>query len=362
MVTEHDGASNEVWILGATGRSGRAVAERLATATDVAPVLVGRDGARLDEVATAIGGGIRTVVADSVGAMAALIKRERPIVVINTIGPFTETALPIAMAGLSGSHYVDLANDLESLFGLLGMHDAAVAAGRTLVTGVGFGVLATESVVMTLCEGRPTPRHVRVDALPSLDTETGIVGEALAATIIGGLAAGGRRYEHGRLVPARLGSEVQHLTLPDGTAEKTSSVPTGDLHAAWIVSGAPSVTAGSGLLPATPTVRAVLPVVSAALSVGPLRALATRMLARTHTSPRPRDREHSFGHARITWADGTSHEGWLRAGEAMDFTASVLAEVATRLARGGQRPGAYTPAAAFGPGLATAAGGEFVID
>jgi hypothetical protein len=65
---------------------------------------------------------------------------------------------------------------------------------------------------------------------------------------------------------------------------------------------------------------------------------------------------------RITWADRTSHKGWLRAGEAMDFTASVLAEVATRLARGGQRPGAYTPAAAFGPGLASAAGGEFVID
>jgi short subunit dehydrogenase-like uncharacterized protein len=362
MVMEQDGASDEVWILGATGRSGRAVAERLAAATDVAPVLVGRDGARLDEVAKTIGGGIRTVAADSVGAMAALIQRERPIVVINTIGPFTETAQPIARAGLSGSHYVDLANDLESLFGLLGLHEAAVAAGRTLVTGAGFGVLATESVVMTLCEGHPTPSHVRVDALPSVDTETGVVGEALAATLIDGLAAGGRRYEHGRLVPARLGSEVQHLTLPDGTAVTTSAVPTGDLHAARIVSGAPSVTAGSGLLPGTPAVRTVLPVASAALSIGPLRTFATRLLARTRTKARPRDREHSFGHARITWPDGTSREGWLRVGEAMAFTANVAAEAAIRLARGDERPGAYTPAAVFGPGLATAAGGEFVID
>lgn len=360
---KRDGEPNDVWILGATGRSGRAVAERLAAATGVVPVLVGRDRARLGEVASRIGDGIRTVAADSVDAAAALVEHERPNVVINAIGPFTETGPPIARACLrGGSHYLDLANDLDSLFGLLALHEAAVAAGRTLVTGAGFGVLATESVVVMLCEHRPTPSHVRVDALASVDSEAGVVGEALAATIIEGLAAGGRRYEHGHLVPARLGSEVQHLSLPDGTAVTTSAVPTGDLHAAWLASGAPSVTAASGLLPATTAALAVLPVVSAVLSVGPLQSLATRLLGRVKTSARPRDREHSFGHAWIDWPDGTSREGWLRVGEAMAFTSNVLVEAAIRLSSGDERPGAYTPAAVFGPGLATAAGGEFVID
>jgi short subunit dehydrogenase-like uncharacterized protein len=44
----------------------------------------------------------------------------------------------------------------------------------------------------------------------------------------------------------------------------------------------------------------------------------------------------------------------------MDFTAAVSAEVAARLARGEGKPGADTPAAAFGPDLATAAGGEII--
>jgi hypothetical protein len=44
------------------------------------------------------------------------------------------------------------------------------------------------------------------------------------------------------------------------------------------------------------------------------------------------------------------------------FTSSVAAEAAIRLTRGDERPGAYTPAAVFGPGLATASGGEFIVD
>ena len=40
------GSTGEVWILGATGRIGRAVAARLA-GTDVSPVLVGWDPDRL---------------------------------------------------------------------------------------------------------------------------------------------------------------------------------------------------------------------------------------------------------------------------------------------------------------------------
>lgn len=58
----------------------------------------------------------------------------------------------------------------------------------------------------------------------------------------------------------------------------------------------------------------------------------------------------------MTWADGTTREGWLRAGDAMEFTTSVTAETAVRLARGEGRAGAYTPARALGPELAEAAG------
>lgn len=349
--------AGEVWVLGATGRSGRAIVAALA-AQNVSVVLVGRGSARLAAVAP---GGSRTVVAVSVEAQATEIGRQRPAVVINTIGPFTRTALPIAQACLPASHYLDLANDVRSAADLLGLHEQAVAAGRTLITGAGFGVLATESVVAMLCQDRPPAARVRVDALPSVATEQGAVGEALAATIVGALPEGGRRYQGGQLVRSRLGSDPERLTLPDGSQVSTTAVPFGELLAAQRTSGAPDAVSASSLLPAGATARVVGALASAVLSIGPLRDLAQRRLAQVRTKARPRPTEHSWAHARVQWPDGTVREGWLRTGDAQDFTVATAALVATRLAAGHSSPGAYTPAAALGPDLAVDAGGTFLL-
>lgn len=353
--------AGEVWVLGATGRTGRAVVARL-VGTDATSVLVGRDADRLRSAADAAGAGARTVVADSPEAIAAEIGRRHPAVVVNTIGPFSRTAVPIARACLAGGHYLDLANDVVAATALLDLHDEAVAAGRTLLTGVGFGVLATEAVVAALCRGRPTPAAVRVDAVPSVDVEAGAIGAALAATIVDVVTTGGRRYDDGRLVRSRVGGDVAHLTLPDGRAVTTAAGASGELVAARAASGAPSVVAASTLTPTRPAVRAVLPVAGPVLSLPPLRALAERRLARVRFAAQPRPHEHSWGHAVVRWADGTHREGWLRTGDAMAFTVDAVVEVVGRLLRSEGRPGAYTPAVAFGPDLATAAGGELVLD
>ncbi|MYY04429.1 MULTISPECIES: saccharopine dehydrogenase NADP-binding domain-containing protein [unclassified Streptomyces] len=358
-----DTRTDEVWILGATGRIGRAVAARLA-ARGIDPVLVGRDLGRLREAATALGrgGDSRIVQADTAERIAARIGQERPGVVVNTIGDYAATAAPIARAGMPGGHYVDLAADLVAVPRLLGLHQDATEAGSALVTGAGFGVLATEAVVVKLCEGRPTPREVRVDALASVAMEAGAVGAAFAATSVDVLTSGGRRYREGRPVRARLGAGPLTHTLPDGQTVRSAGLPSGELLAAQRASGSPSVTATSALAPASPAVRAVLPVLGALLSIPALRRLAVSRMAGMRMKAAPMPRRHSWGHAVITWPDGTSREGWLRAGDGMDYTADVATEAAVRLVRGEGRPGAHTPAAAFGPDLATAAGGDFILD
>ena len=75
----------------------------------------------------------------------------------------------------------------------------------------------------------------------------------------------------------------------------------------------------------------------------------------------PQPREHSWGHARLEWPDGAVREGWLRVGEAQVFTGAVPAEVARRLLAGEGKPGAFTPAALFGPDLAESCGGEYLL-
>ncbi|HUQ60000.1 saccharopine dehydrogenase NADP-binding domain-containing protein [Lentzea sp.] len=345
-----------IWVLGATGRVGRAVTTRLLDRGETV-VLVGRESARLRE--RAANTGLRVVVADTADRIAAAIEEERPAVVINTIGSYAETAATIARACVrGGGHYLDQAADLTAVPRLLGLHDEAAAAGSTLVTGAGFGVMATEAVVATLCEGRPAPADVRVDAVASVAIEEGALGTALAASIIDVLVTGGRRYRDGRLTSSRIGAGARRLLLPDGEQATTSEAPSAELLAAHRSGGAPAVTSTTALMPASPVLRAVLPFAGRLLALEPVRRFAIRRMAAVTTKAAPGPRTHSWGHAVVTWPDGTTREGWLKTGDAMDFTAGVSAEVAVRLARGEGKPGAYTPAAAFGPDLAIAAGGE----
>ncbi|RSD19956.1 saccharopine dehydrogenase family protein [Amycolatopsis eburnea] len=333
----------EIWVLGALGRTGRGITAEV-TARGLPVVLVGRDRERL--AAT----GAKYVVADGVEAIAAEIRRRRPTVVVNTIGEYAATAGTIARACLPGGHYVDLAADLAAVSRLLDLHEEALAGGSTFVTGAGFGVLATEAVVAKLCEGRDTPSRVRADALASVASEGGTVGIALAASIVDGLTAASAR-----------GASPRTLVLPDGETVTVASIPSGELIAARRASGAPDVTVYSGLAPTAPVVRALLPLLARLVSIPAVRRFAVRRLAAVRTKPAPRPRPHTWGHAVATWPDGTTREGWLRAGEAMDFTTSVVAEVAARLARGEGKPGAHTPASALGAEVAEAAGGTFLL-
>ncbi|MDQ0813138.1 short subunit dehydrogenase-like uncharacterized protein [Streptomyces sp. B3I7] len=352
-----------IWILGATGRTGRRIAGLLA-ARGLPPVLVGRDANRLRHVAGDVGGDPRIVVAatpeEAARHLAASGAADAPAVVVNTIGPFTSTALPLIRACPPGTHYLDLSNELSSIREVLDLHEKAVAQGSTLVPGAGFGVCATESVALKVREGRPTPERVRVDALARVESEPGLLGSALAASLVDGLAIGGRRYEAGRLVRARLGGGVETLTLPDGTTARTLALPTGDLEAAHRATGAPYVTAGNSEVPNGPVVRALLPLLAAALARSVIGNAAKRRVAQVRITPKPPARDHSWARAHATWPDGTTHEVWLRAGDGMAFTTAIAAEVAARLALGRTPPGAHTPATLFGPELAETAGGRFL--
>jgi short subunit dehydrogenase-like uncharacterized protein len=132
-------------------------------------VLAGRDAARLASTASGLGG--VDVISGSFDSLLTQMRIAAPAVVVNTIGPFARTSATVIEACPPGTHYVDIGNEFQGTLAVLDGHERAVATDRTVVTGAGFGVLATESVVFRVCEGRPAPARVRVDAIPSLATE-----------------------------------------------------------------------------------------------------------------------------------------------------------------------------------------------
>jgi short subunit dehydrogenase-like uncharacterized protein len=370
-----------IWILGATGRSGSEIARRL-DAAGVPLVLAGRDRGRLDRLAAELSGTPRLAVG-SLESILGQLSRDgsdasdgtddtRPGVVINTVGPFTQTAVQVARACPPGTHYVDIANELAALEGIFALDRMAAADGQVLVAAAGFGVVATESVVLRLMADEAAagdgsgpsarPTHVRVDALASVALEEGAVGTVLAGTIVEVMTAPGREVRGSRFVRSATGSNGLDLTTPDGNTLHTGGGASGDLIAAWRASGADSVVAASTFAPSNRAVLAVLPLLSATLRIPVLGRFATARIARVPMHAKERLRTSSWGHARIEWASGRVREGWLRVGDGSLFTADSAAEIAQRLLRGEGTPGAHTPGELFGAELAEDLGGEFVIE
>ncbi len=127
-------------------------------------------------------------------------------------------------------------------------------------------------------------------------------------------------------------------------------VPTGDLVAAHQATGIPNVTIYTAEFPASPAVRATLPVVQRLLAVSAIRRGIERLVDRRSDRPAARRKDParpSYLWAKATDRNGKAVEAWLEMGEGYQFTAvsSVLAVeriLATQLA------GALTPAQAFG--------------
>lgn len=347
-----------IWVYGATGRGGRAIARRLAD-EGAEPVLVGRDPTRLGELARTLPGPSSTLVASGVSELVGLVAERKPTVLVNTVGPFGDTALEVAGACVrAGSHYLDLANELDPVRAVLDLDSSARAAGVTLVTGAGFGVLATESLVIELRGDRAPARRAWAAALPGVDG----LGSAVLASSIDVIAVGGRRYRDGRLVRTRFGAEHADIPLPGGVTRHAVAVPTGELEAAHRASGAGDVVCYSSEVPNGRLVRAFLPVVSTLLARNGVRVVAHRLVARLRLTPPVTAAEQSWAYARLEWADGSERRAWLHTGEGYQFTAAVAATVARRLAEGTARAGAFTPGALFGAALARDAGARIIQD
>ena len=349
--------STDIWVLGATGRSGRGIARRLHESGHRV-VLAGRDAARLGPISAELGDA--PMVAGSFESLLAQLRSAAPAVVVNTVGPFARTSVQVVDACPAGTHYVDIGNELPGVSAVLVGHDRAVAEGRTVVTAAGFGALATESVLLRLLEGRPAPAVVRVDAIPSLATEKGVIGSALAGSMLDGAPDGGRRVEQGRLVRFPIAGAGQQLTTPAGDVVTTVALPTGDLLAAWRASNAPSVISATSALPSGPAVRVVFPVLSVLMRWSALRRFAINRVARIPLPERERPREFSWGHARAEWDDGTVQRRLASAGRRTTVHRAGRRRGGPRLQEQQAPAGAYTPAALFGASLATDIGGEFV--
>ena len=350
--------SSRIVVFGATGYTGRLVAERLAAA-GVSPVLAGRDETRLGELAERLGG-LETVRADAMRRNSVFDAVQPGDVLVSTVGPFAkwgDAAVRAAIAA-SGSVYLDSTGEpvfIRRVFEELG--GPAARSGSTLMTAMGFdfvpGALAGALALREAGEAA-----VRVDVGyfslgmgpdgASAGTRESLVGatlndnHAFRSRAVRTVRPAERLRTFNVKGKARTAISVggaEHYTLPEAFPQLDEV----NVYLGWFGPLAKPLQAGA----LAGTVALKLPGVRSVLQA------AGERLVSLAGAPEPGTTPGTLSWIAAVACDAAGEplaEVHLTGNDAYDFTASFLAWAAQRAA-GGNRPsavGAVGPVAAFG--------------
>lgn len=347
--------STRVLLYGASGYTGQALAHHLTGAWDL--VLAGRNPDKVRVVAERLGlpwrafdlanaGETRTALAD-VG------------VVIHAAGPFMETAQPMVDACITtGTHYLDLGGEWPVYPAIMARHAEALAAGVTLMPGVGLTVGATECLLLRAVERWP-------------DTERLCLGISAAQVVSrGSVETMAQLAEAGTLI--RRGGEL--VRVPAGSVTRMFDFGKGPSEAA-ATNWAEIVTAGE-----TTGVRDIevysemhwsqrAGYRAAGLAMGFAGPGTFRRMGGLLAKTWPREPEPALREAARFTMVVEALDPWRRvrrmAMQTLDgYGASVLiaAEVLQRVVTARAPSGFTTPARAFGSSFAVEAGAALFLD
>ncbi len=142
----------DIVMFGATGYTGKLVAEYLASAALREPLrwaLGGRNRAKLEAVRAELGDaarGVEIVVADALDAAACATLVARTRVVCTTVGPYARYgSAVVAACAEAGTHYCDLTGEVPWMRAMIDAHHArATATGARIVHACGFDSIPSD--------------------------------------------------------------------------------------------------------------------------------------------------------------------------------------------------------------------------
>ncbi|MEV0111522.1 saccharopine dehydrogenase NADP-binding domain-containing protein [Nocardia sp. NPDC050799] len=147
-------------IYGATGYTGRMAAEH-AAAAGLNPILAGRDGARLAQLAAGLGVDYRAFGLDDPASVDEAISDVA--VLLNCAGPYLRTAPPLMTAAIrAGVHYLDIAAELDSYRLAEELDGQAQTAGVMLLPGSGGSVAMLGCLAGHAGERVTNPRRIQI--------------------------------------------------------------------------------------------------------------------------------------------------------------------------------------------------------
>lgn len=223
----------KTWILyGAYGDLGRLISTQAST-LGLAPILAGRDEARLAAQAGELGLEYRVARLDAPDELDAMLRGVA--LVLHCAGPFVDTHAAMLDACLRAhAHYLDISNEFTSLAAVLERDAEARRAGVLMLPGVGFDVVPTDCLARRLHEALPDATRLDL-AIGTGQHPT----RGAAASLLNILAAGPLVRHRGELV-RRTGPRLRTFVL-NRRPTPCISLAWGDLVTAHRSTGIPNI-------------------------------------------------------------------------------------------------------------------------
>jgi short subunit dehydrogenase-like uncharacterized protein len=197
----------DILVFGATGYTGRLVAQALAEqGADFA--VAGRSRPALESLAARTGGP-EVRVADATEVASLLEALDGIRVLLTCVGPFVELGETAVEAALrSRSHYLDSAGESAFVARLIERDTEARSAGIAIAPAMGFDEVPADVAATLACEGLSEPELTLTYALPS------IASRGTLRSALGIITQPGRWIAGGRPVPVRFGDRERWAPMP----------------------------------------------------------------------------------------------------------------------------------------------------
>lgn len=222
------------WLLyGANGYTGELIA-REAVKRGMRPILAGRSRERIEPLARELGCESAVFAVDDHTAMVEALNRVRAV--LNCAGPFSRTARSLMQGCLATHvHYFDITGEIDVFELAHSVHEKAERAGVVLCPGVGFDVVPTDCLALSLKQALPDATHLALGF-----DGGGSMSKGTAKTAIEGAGGGCRVRIDGRIVATPLGARTRRIDF--GAGEKLAvAIPWGDVATAYYTTGIPNI-------------------------------------------------------------------------------------------------------------------------
>ncbi len=335
----------QLMIYGANGFTGE-LAAREAVARGLSPVLAGRNREALLSLGSELGLTVRVFdLADPAAVRRGL---EGISAVLHCAGPFVITSRPMVEACLAvGCHYLDITGEIRVFEGVFAQHAKAERAGVSLLPGVGFDVVPSDSLACRLAEALPGATSLVL----AFASDGGTASRGTLKTMIESFPEAGAIRKDGKLMAVPLAWHVREIDFGGRLGRRTvTTIPWGDLSTAWRSTGVPNLRVYTAMPPsAVRRLRWLSPLLPIA-GWKPIKKRLQRAVDRRAIGPsaeaRATARTYLWGE--IEGPNGARRVARLETPEAYAFTAVSAIACARKVLAGEVKPGAWTAAQAFG--------------